>query len=64
MIIPQNSGEEYFGVIISMFNGIEPDGKHYFCRPLNKNLDPRYTTKTLKYGGGNFMIWDPFLGMV
>lgn len=44
----------------SKFNMFGSDGKVYVRRPINKSLDPRYTIKTLKHGGGNIMVWGAF----
>lgn len=41
-------------------NLIGSDGKTWVRRPKNAELDPRYTTKTFKHGGGNIMIWGCF----
>ena len=44
----------------SKFNIFGSDGKCYVRRPKNKELDPRYTIKTIKHGGGNVMVWGAF----
>lgn len=44
----------------SKFNLFGSDGKKYVRRPINKELDPRYTLKTIKHGGGNIMVWAAF----
>lgn len=36
------------------------DGKQYVRRPANAAFDPRYTLKTVKFGGGNIMVWGCF----
>lgn len=36
------------------------DGKMFIRRPKNQQLNPKYTRKTVKYGGGNIMIWGCF----
>ena len=44
----------------SKFNLCGPDGRTYVRRPPNKELDPRYTRKTVKFGGGSVMVWGCF----
>lgn len=44
----------------SKFNLLGSDGKTYVRRPQNQSLNPRYTIKTLKHGGGNIMVWGAF----
>lgn len=44
----------------SKFNLFGSDGKVYVRRPQNKELDPKYTLKTVKHGGGNIMVWGAF----
>lgn len=34
--------------------------RQYVRRPQNKEYDPRYTTKTIKHGGSNVMVWACF----
>lgn len=41
----------------SKFNLFGSDGKTYVRRPKNKENDPKYTKKTVKFGGGNIMVW-------
>lgn len=41
-------------------NRIGSDGKRYVRRPPKKELDPRYTSKIVKFGGGNVMVWGSF----
>ena len=41
----------------SKFNLFQSDGKTYVRRPPNKALDPKYTVKTVKHGGGSIMVW-------
>lgn len=36
------------------------DGKTYDRRPTNQELNPRYTIKTIKLGGGNIIVWGAF----
>lgn len=35
-------------------------GKKTVRRPKNKKFDPKYTTKTVKHGGGSILIWACF----
>uniref|UniRef100_A0A915ED75 Transposase Tc1-like domain-containing protein n=1 Tax=Ditylenchus dipsaci TaxID=166011 RepID=A0A915ED75_9BILA len=44
----------------SKFNMIGNDGKGYVRRPVNKRFDPKYTKGTVKFGGGNIMVWGCF----
>lgn len=44
----------------SKFNMIASDGKGYVRRPVNKRFDPKYTKGTVKFGGGNIMVWGCF----
>lgn len=44
----------------SKINLVGPDGRTWVRRPKNKAYDPKYTTKTIKHGGGNIMIWGCF----
>lgn len=44
----------------SKFNMIGNDGKGYVRRPINKRFDPKYTKGTVKFGGGNIMVWGCF----
>lgn len=39
---------------------IGSDGKVYVRRPPNQELNPRYTIKSVKHGGGNVMVWASF----
>lgn len=36
------------------------DGKRYVRRPANEQFNPKYTKKTVKYGGGSIMVWGCF----
>lgn len=36
------------------------DGRTWVRRPKNAELNPRYTTKTFKHGGGSIMVWGCF----
>lgn len=36
------------------------DAGGYVRRPVGKRLDPRYTVGTVKFGGGNIMVWGAF----
>lgn len=36
------------------------DGKTFVRRPANSEFNPKYTKKTVKYGGGSMMIWGCF----
>lgn len=44
----------------SKFNMVASDGKGYVRRPVNKRFDPKYTKGTVKFGGGNIMVWGCF----
>ena len=44
----------------SKFNIFGSDGKQFVRRPTNKEFDPHYTKKTLKFGGGSIMVWGCF----
>lgn len=44
----------------SKINMVGNDGKVWVRRPKNAEMNPRYTTKTFKHGGGNIMIWGCF----
>lgn len=44
----------------SKFNKVCSDGKRYVRRPKNKRYDPKYTKGTVKFGGGNIMVWGCF----
>ncbi|QRW20438.1 Transposable element Tcb2 transposase [Rhizoctonia solani] len=39
------------------FNVFRSDGRHYCWRRPGEGLDPRYTEKMVKHGGGNVMVW-------
>jgi transposase len=41
----------------SKFNLFGSDGRQYVWRRDGEALDPRYTKKTVKYGGGSVMVW-------
>lgn len=41
----------------SKFNLKDSDGMRRVRRPKNKRLDPKYCQGTIKYGGGNIMVW-------
>ena len=41
----------------SKFNRFGSDGKSYVRRNINTEFDPRYTTKTIKHGGGSVVPW-------
>lgn len=41
-------------------NRVGSDGRVYVRRPKGKENDPRYTTTTLKHGGGNIKLWGCF----
>jgi len=42
------------------FNVFGSDGKPYVRRSPNKQLDPKYTKKTVKHGGASIMVWGCF----
>lgn len=44
----------------SKFCRFGSDGKKYVWRPQNEQHNPKYTTKTVKHGGGNVMVWASF----
>jgi hypothetical protein len=44
----------------SKFNLYSDDGKGYVRRPINQRYNKRYTTATVKFGGGNIMVWGCF----
>lgn len=46
----------------SKFCRFGSDGKCYVWRPPNMQHNPRYTSKTVKHGGGNVMVWAAFSG--
>ena len=46
----------------SKFNLQGSDGRCYIRRPRGEKYNPRYTTATVKYGGGNIMVWGCFSG--
>lgn len=41
-------------VKLNLFN---PDGGHYVRRPKEARFKERYTRGTVKFGGGNIMVW-------
>lgn len=44
----------------SKFNRFGSDGKRYVWRPPKQQLNPKYTVKTVKHGGGSIMVWAAF----
>lgn len=42
------------------FNIFGSDGLRVIRRPVNKRLDPKYVSGTVKHGGGNIMVWGCF----
>lgn len=46
----------------SKYNLRGHDGRNFVRRPKGKRLDPKYTNKTVKFGGGNIMVWGCFSG--
>lgn len=38
-------------------NLISSDGRQYVRRPINSAMNPKYTKKQVKHGGGNIQIW-------
>jgi len=57
-------GPNFWNMIVwsdeSKFNVFGSDGKPYVRRPPNKQLDPKYTKKTVKQGGASIMVWSCF----
>lgn len=41
-------------------NRMGPDGRVFVHRPKHQALNPRYTQKTIKHGGGSIMVWGSF----
>lgn len=41
-------------------NRMGPDGRVIVHRPKRQALNPRYTQKTVKHGGGSIMVWGSF----
>jgi len=58
-------GPNFWNMIVwsdeSKFNVFGSDGKPYVRRPPNKQLDPKYTKKTVKHGGASIMVWGCFI---
>jgi hypothetical protein len=54
------SGKNILGSDESKFNLYSDDGKGYVRRPINQRYNKRYTTATVKFGGGNIMVWGCF----
>lgn len=46
----------------SKFCRFGSDGKKYVWRPPNMQHNPKYTSKTVKHGGGSVMVWAAFSG--
>lgn len=44
-------------------NLVSSDGRHYVRRPVNAEMNPRFTKKQVKHGGGNIKIWGSFSGL-
>lgn len=44
----------------SKFNLFNSDGKCYVYRPVNERFNPKYTSPTVKFSGGNIMVWGCF----
>lgn len=44
----------------SKFNRLGSDGKQYVRREPGQELNPRYTLKTVKHGGGSVIVWGCF----
>ncbi len=42
------------------FNLVNSDGKHWVWRPEGERLNPDYTSKVAKHGGGKVMLWGCF----
>lgn len=43
-------------------NLISSDGRQYVRRPVKAEMNPRFTKKQVKHGGGNIKIWGSFSG--
>lgn len=43
-------------------NMISSDGRQYVRRPIKTEMNPKYTKKQVKHGGGNIQIWGCFSG--
>lgn len=46
----------------SKFNMFGSDGMKWVRRPNNERYNPKYTTPTIKHGGGNVLVWGCFSG--
>lgn len=44
-------------------NLISSDGKQYVRRPSKAAMNPKYTKKQVKHGGGNIKVWGCFSGL-
>ena len=41
-------------------NRLGSDGRKYIRRPINQDLNPKYTKTVVKHGGGSLMLWGCF----
>ncbi|GFU94223.1 transposable element Tc1 transposase [Trichonephila clavipes] len=60
-------GQNHFGTLIfsdeSKFNLYRSDRQYKVWRQVGKELDPKNTIKTVKYGGGSVLVWGFNVGL-